>query len=53
MRYYRELHWDDKNIEHIARHHVTPNEIEEITFSETRRIRKGKGGTHILYLWSN
>lgn len=50
MRYFHRLYWNDKNIEHIARHHVTPNEVEEITFSETRRIRKGKG-EHIYYIF--
>jgi uncharacterized protein len=27
------LNWDDYNIEHIARHQVTPREVEEVCFS--------------------
>ena len=27
-----ELEWDDQNIEHIARHNVGPQEVEEICF---------------------
>jgi uncharacterized DUF497 family protein len=28
-----ELLWDDQNIAHIARHEVTPREVEEVVFS--------------------
>lgn len=28
--YVESLEWDSKNIEHIARHKVTPDEVEEI-----------------------
>ncbi len=28
--YIESLEWDSENIEHIARHHVTPDEVEEI-----------------------
>jgi hypothetical protein len=27
-----ELDWDDNNIEHIARHGVTPQEVEDVCF---------------------
>jgi uncharacterized DUF497 family protein len=26
--------WDDENIQHIARHHVTPAEVEQVVFAE-------------------
>ena len=29
-----ELLWDDWNEAHIARHHITPEEVEEICFGE-------------------
>ena len=25
-----EFEWDDENVEHIARHHVSPEEVEEV-----------------------
>jgi uncharacterized DUF497 family protein len=28
-----ELEWDDENIEHIARHNVTPKEVEDVCYS--------------------
>ena len=27
-----ELKWDEQAIEHIARHHVTPEEVQEVTY---------------------
>jgi uncharacterized protein len=27
-----DLQWDDENVEHIARHDVTPEEVEDICF---------------------
>src|SRR6266581_2449668 len=30
----RGLLWDDANVEHIARHHVTPGEVEEVCAEE-------------------
>ena len=46
-----EFDWDDANIDHIARHHVTPDEAEEAltdprrigldTYSPTDEIRYG------------
>ncbi|TET42158.1 MAG: hypothetical protein E3J66_04085 [Dehalococcoidia bacterium] len=27
-----ELEWDDQNIEHIAKHEVTPQEVEDVCF---------------------
>ncbi len=33
MIYIRELLWNDWNIEHIARHNVSPHEVEEVCYS--------------------
>jgi len=30
----REFEWDDNNIEHIARHGVFPDEVEDVAFDE-------------------
>ena len=48
----KRLVWDDWNVEHIARHTVTPDEVEEIckTSSQTEGAKKGRirvtGRTH-------
>lgn len=36
-----ELDWDDNNIEHIARHGVTPQEVEEVCFGFHIYVREG------------
>jgi uncharacterized protein len=30
----RDLEWDDWNEEHIGRHHVTPEEVEDVCFGQ-------------------
>ena len=35
MIYIRELLWTDWNVEHIARHNVSPHEVEEICYSSS------------------
>ncbi len=35
----RELHWDEANEEHIARHHVTADEVEEVCFGKHWMLR--------------
>jgi uncharacterized DUF497 family protein len=40
--------WDDNNIEHIARHNVTPDEVEDIAFDDEPWIRKGREGTRYM-----
>lgn len=44
----RELLWDEWNEEHVARHHVTPQEVEDICLGESWRRRAG-GGKRSLY----
>lgn len=44
-----ELVWDDWNIEHIARHHVSPEEVEEVCFSKHWPLRaKGQDKRALL-----
>jgi len=42
------LHWDDVNIEHIARHGLSPVNIEEVCFGEHISFR-GRQKRYILY----
>jgi len=44
----REFEWDDNNIEHIARHSVFPDEVEDVAFDDDPRIRKGRKGTRYM-----
>lgn len=37
-----EFEWDENNIEHIARHRVTPEDVEEVAFDDEPYIRKIK-----------
>ncbi len=43
MKKFHQLIWDDWNVEHIERHNVTPDEVEQVAFNYTSKIRKGKG----------
>ena len=40
------LVWDEDNIQHIARHNVTPEEVEEVCYENKPLIYRGK---HSLY----
>lgn len=40
--------WEDCNIEHIAKHSVTPQETEEACYNQPN-IRKTKDGLYIIY----
>jgi uncharacterized DUF497 family protein len=40
--------WDDNNIEHIARHNISPDEVEDVAFDDDPWIRKGRTGTRYL-----
>jgi len=43
-----EFEWDDNNIEHIARHGVAPDEVEDVAFEDDPWIRKGRKGTRYM-----
>jgi len=40
--------WDHFNIEHIARHNISPDEIEDVAFDDEPWIRKGREGTRYM-----
>lgn len=41
--------WDEDIINHIARHEVKPEEIEEVAFENNPYVRRGKRGRRYLY----
>jgi uncharacterized protein len=40
--------WDDDNIDHIARHKVSPDEVEDVAFDDEPLIRKGRKETRYM-----
>ena len=42
------IEWDEDAIEHIWRHHVEPEEVEE-TLQGRYLFRRGRGGTYYLF----
>jgi len=44
----REFEWNDINTEHIARHNVSPDEVEDVAFDDEPWIRKGRKGTRYM-----
>lgn len=40
--------WDNNNIEHIARHHISTDEVEDVAFDDEPWIRKGRQGTRYM-----
>jgi len=43
-----EFQWDDQNIEHIARHNVYPDEVEDVAFDDDPWIKKGRKETRYM-----
>jgi uncharacterized DUF497 family protein len=43
-----EFEWNDRNTEHIARHDVSPDEVEDVAFDDEPWIRKGRRGTRYM-----
>jgi len=44
----KDFDWDDNNIDHISRHRVTPDEVEDVAFDDDPWIRKGKKGIRYM-----
>lgn len=44
------LIWDSKNIEHIAKHNLEPEEVEEVCFSEDPKPRIERGRYKRYYI---
>jgi uncharacterized DUF497 family protein len=42
-----DLEWDDENVEHIARHNVSPEEVEDICYG-FHLSEKAGGGRYVL-----
>lgn len=42
------LVWDEDNVLHIARHRVSPEEVEEVCFSGSPHIEAGRGGLYYI-----
>ena len=47
--------WDEDTADHISRHAVSPEEVEEVLFndSELPRIMRGKGNRYLVYGMTN
>ena len=45
------ISWDQDTVDHISRHSVKPEEVEEVLFNETDLplIMKGKHGKYLTY----
>ena len=43
-----EFEWNENNIEHIARHSVSPDEVEDVAFDDEPWIRKGRKRTRYM-----
>ena len=44
----RQLLWDEWNEAHVARHRVTPAEVEEVVFGERTRFFEAPDGRRVL-----
>ncbi|MER7703791.1 hypothetical protein ABTX81_12925 [Kitasatospora sp. NPDC097605] len=40
-----EIYWTDRSEQHIARHGVTPGEVEQVVFTRPRWLASGREGT--------
>ena len=45
------ISWDEETVDHISNHSVTPEEVEEVLFSDTDvpLIMRGKEGKYLAY----
>jgi hypothetical protein len=46
---WREIRWTEESEEHIARHEVTPDEVEQVVNTHPRLTKTGRGGTELIY----
>lgn len=44
----KEFEWNENNIEHIARHGVSPDEVENVAFDDAPWIKKDRKGTRYM-----
>ncbi len=45
----REIRWTDKAEDHIAAHHVTPEEVEAVVYTRPRLVLTGREGTEYVF----
>ncbi|MGO1056684.1 hypothetical protein [Crossiella sp. CA198] len=45
----REICWTEDAEEHIARHNVSPGEVEEVVYTRPRWVTSGRDGTTLIY----
>ena len=43
-----DFEWDDDNIEHMAKHGVSPDEVEGVAFDDEPWVKKGRQGTRYM-----
>lgn len=46
---FEELRWTPWSEEHISRHAVRPEEVEEVLFDPPRWVASGRGGATLVY----
>ena len=44
----KEFEWNDNNIDHIAKHGITIDDVEEVAFDDEPWIRVGRKGTRYM-----
>lgn len=45
----REIRWTDDSEDHIARHDVSPAEVEEVVYMRPRLIDPGRNDTELVF----
>ena len=45
----REIRWTEESEDHIARHGVTPIEVEQVLYSRPRLVAKGRDGVTLVF----
>jgi uncharacterized DUF497 family protein len=43
-----EFEWDDENIEHVARHRISPDEVEDVAFDDEPWVKSGREETRYM-----
>ncbi|GLY04984.1 hypothetical protein [Actinoplanes sp. NBRC 101535] len=44
-----EIFWTDDSVDHIAKHNVTPDEVEEVLYGRPRLPLQGREGTRLVF----
>jgi len=44
-----EIRWTEWSDDHIARHRVSPGEVEQVVYTRPRLTVKGQGGTRLVF----